>query len=154
MGNSVNEVTLVGRVGKDPEVRYTQSGKAVCSFTMATSQSWTKDGQKQERTEWHRLTAWEKTAEIIGEHVHKGKQLYVRGSLQTREWTDKEGVVRYTTEIVVQHFVFLGKKDDDERSGTASRDSGDGGRRDDSGGRREDPAPRAAGGPAEEDIPF
>jgi single-strand DNA-binding protein len=100
-GSGVNKVILVGNLGKDPEVRYTPGGAAVANFTIATNENWTdKQGQKQERTEWHRIVVWGKTAELCGEYLSKGRQVYIEGRLQTREWNNKEGVKQYTTEVV------------------------------------------------------
>ncbi len=108
-GSGVNKVILVGNLGKDPEVRYTPGGQAVANFTIATNEAWTdKQGQKQERTEWHRIVVWGKTAENCGEYLSKGRQVYVEGRLQTREWTNKEGAKQYTTEIVANQVTFLG----------------------------------------------
>jgi len=111
---SVNKVILIGNLGRDPEVRYTSSGSAVANFTLATTDRWTdqSSGERKERTEWHRLVVWGKQAEIAGEYLRKGKQLYVEGSLQTREWTDREGQKRYTTEIRVWKFQMLGTRQD------------------------------------------
>lgn len=107
---SVNKVILLGNLGADPEVRFTQGGQAVATFRMATSESWTdrSSGQRQERTEWHRVVAWGRLAELCGEYLRKGRQCYVEGRIQTREWQDKEGQKRYTTEIVASQVVFLG----------------------------------------------
>jgi len=106
---SVNKVILVGNLGADPEVRYTPSGRAVASFRIATTEQWTgKDGEKTERTEWHRIVAWARLGEICGEYLRKGSQVYVEGRLQTRQWEDKEGNKRYTTEIVAQTMQMLG----------------------------------------------
>jgi single-strand DNA-binding protein len=106
---SVNKVILVGNLGGDPEVRYTPSGKAVASFSLATKEQWTgKDGEKTERTEWHKIVAWARLGEICGEYLRKGSQVYVEGRLQTRSWEDKEGNKRYTTEIVAQNMQMLG----------------------------------------------
>jgi len=102
---SVNKVILIGNLGADPDVRYTPSGSAVANFPVATSWS-DKSGEK--RTEWHRVVAWGRTGEICGEYLHKGKQVYVEGRLQTRSWEDKEGVKRYTTEVVAQTVQLLG----------------------------------------------
>src|SRR5450432_4109654 len=100
-GSGVNKVILVGNLGKDPEVRYTPGGQAVANFTIATNENWTdKQGQKQERTEWHRIVVWGKAAELCGEYLSKGRQVYIEGRLQTREWNNKEGVKQYTTEVV------------------------------------------------------
>jgi single-strand DNA-binding protein len=106
---SVNKVILVGNLGADPEVRYTPGGKAVATFRLATKEQWTgKDGEKTERTEWHRIVAWARLGEICGEYLHKGSQVYIEGRLQTRNWEDREGVKRYTTEIVAQAMQMLG----------------------------------------------
>ena len=107
---SINKVILVGNLGRDPEIRYTPSGAPVANFTLATNDVWTdKAGQKQERAEWHRIVVWGKTAEIAGQYLSKGKQVYVEGSLQTREWTDRDGNKRQTTEIRAQRVLMLGR---------------------------------------------
>jgi single-strand DNA-binding protein len=107
---SVNKVILVGNLGRDPEVRYTQNGSAVANFTLATNEVWNdKNGERQERTEWHRIVVWGKQAEIVREHLTKGKQVYVEGSLQTRQWDDREGNKRTTTEIKAARVVMLGR---------------------------------------------
>ncbi len=106
----VNKVILVGNLGRDPEVRYTKSGQAVASFSLATSESWKgKDGNREEKTEWHRIVAWGKLGEICGEYLNKGKQVYIEGRLQTREWDDKDGNKRSTTEIVASNMTMLGQ---------------------------------------------
>jgi single-strand DNA-binding protein len=106
---SVNKVILVGNLGAEPEVRYTPSGKAVASFNLATREQWTgKDGEKGEKTEWHRIVAWARLGEICGEYLHKGSQVYIEGRLQTRTWEDREGNKRSTTEIVAQTMQMLG----------------------------------------------
>ena len=107
----VNKVILVGRLGRDPEVRYTPNGVAIANFSIATSEEWKdKDtGEKQERTEWHRIVAWRRLGEICGEYLHKGSQIYIEGRLQTRDWEDRDGNKRYTTEIVAQNMQMLGK---------------------------------------------
>ena len=106
----VNKAILVGRLGKDPEIKYTPSGTAIANFTMATSENYKdKDGQKQERTEWHRIVAFGKLAEICGEYLAKGKQVYVEGRIQTRSWDDKDGNKKYMTEIVANIMQMLGK---------------------------------------------
>ena len=105
----VNKVILIGRLGADPEVRYTNTGTAVANFRMATSVNFTdKNGQKTERTEWHRVVAFGKLGEVCGEYLAKGKQVYVEGRLQTREWDDREGNKRRTTEIVATTMQMLG----------------------------------------------
>jgi single-strand DNA-binding protein len=111
---SVNKVILIGNLGRDPEVRYTSGGTPVANFTMATTDRWNdpSSGERKERTEWHRIVVWGKQAEIAGEYLRKGRQVYVEGSLQTREWTDREGNKRYTTEIRVQRFQMLGRPAD------------------------------------------
>jgi single-strand DNA-binding protein len=109
----INKAILVGRLGSDPEVRYTPSGDAVANFSIATSEEWKdKDsGEKKERTEWHRIVAWRRLGEICGEYLSKGRQVYVEGRIQTRSWDDKNGVKRYTTEIVATDVQFLGGRD-------------------------------------------
>jgi single-strand DNA-binding protein len=106
---SVNKVILVGRLGQNPEVRYTPSGAAVANFSVATNESWTdKSGQKQERTEWHRVVVWGKLAELCAQYLAKGRQCYLEGRLQTRQWQDKDGQTKYTTEVQAQTVQFLG----------------------------------------------
>lgn len=106
---SVNKVLLIGRLGSNPEVRFTPSGAAVANFSMATNESWNdKNGQKQERTEWHRIVVWGKLAQLCGEYLSKGRQCYVEGRLQTRQWQDKEGATKYTTEVIANTIQFLG----------------------------------------------
>jgi len=158
---SVNKVIIVGNLGKDPEVRYAPSGSAICNVTIATSRQW-KDktsGEKQEETEWHRVVFYDRLAEIAGEYLKKGRPVYVEGRLKTRKWTDKEGVEKYTTEIVAAEMQLLGGREGG--AGAGGDDSG--------GGQRSAPAPRpAAGRPAasapaksptgfddmDDDIPF
>ncbi len=112
MAGGVNKVILVGNLGADPEVRFTPGGQAVANFRIATGESWTdKNGQKQDRTEWHRIVVWGKLAELCGEYLAKGRQCFVEGRLQTREWTDKENKKNYTTEVVASSVVFLGSRD-------------------------------------------
>ena len=107
--SSVNKVILIGRLGADPEVRYTQGGQPVASLRMATSENWTdRDGQRQERTEWHSITVWGKQAELCGQYLAKGRQVYLEGRLQTREYTDREGINRKAVDIVANQIVFLG----------------------------------------------
>lgn len=109
----INKVILIGRLGQDPEVRYTPDGTAVANFSIATSDEW-KDknsGEKRERTEWHRIVAWRKLGEICGEYLSKGRQVYIEGRIQTRSWEDKDGNKRYTTEIIASDVQFLGSRD-------------------------------------------
>lgn len=108
---SVNKVILVGHLGADPELRFTGGGQAVANFRVATSESWKdKGGQKQERTEWHRIVVWGKLAELCGEYLKKGRECYVEGKLQTREWTDKDGKRNFTTEVLAQEVKFIGSR--------------------------------------------
>ena len=160
---SVNKVILIGNLGRDPEVRYAPSGSAICNVTLATSRQW-KDknsGDRQEETEWHRVVFYDRLAEIAGEYLKKGRPVYVEGRLKTRKWTDKDGVEKYTTEIVADQMQLLGS-----REGMGGGDEGGGG----GGGgySRERPAARPASAPAskpaakqgtgfddmDDDIPF
>ncbi len=121
MASGLNKVFLLGRLGNDPEVRYTTNGGAVANFNVATNESWTdKQGQKQERTEWHRVVVWGKLGELCGQYLTKGRQAFLEGKLQTREWTDKEGAKRYTTEIVASNVQFIGGPGD--RAGQGAQD--------------------------------
>lgn len=111
----VNHVILVGNLGKDPELRYTPSGQAVATFSLATSESYKdRDGNSQTKTEWHNIVVWRQLAEICGQYLHKGKQVYIEGRLQTRKYEDKNGATRYTTEIVADQMKMLGGRDDQE----------------------------------------
>ena len=117
--SGLNKVMLIGRLGSDPEIRYTPDGTAVANFSIATSEEW-KDknsGEKKERTEWHRIVAWRKLGELCGEYLSKGRQIYVEGRLQTRSW-EKDGVTRYTTEIIASDVQFLGAKDSANAGGS------------------------------------
>jgi single-strand DNA-binding protein len=136
---SVNRVTLIGNLGRDPELRYTKDGQGVANFTVATNERWRdKQGGTQERTEWHRIVVWGKQGENCAQYLQKGRSVYVEGRLQTREWEDKDGNKRQTTEIVAQSVQFLGG-----RGEGAPRDSSE-------------PSPAPGPGPAAdgEDIPF
>lgn len=116
--SSVNKVTLIGRLGADPEVRYTQGGQPVASLRMATSENWTdREGQRQERTEWHSITVWGKQAELCGQYLAKGRQVYLEGRLQTREYTDREGINRKAVDIVANQIVFLGGRSEGSSGG-------------------------------------
>jgi single-strand DNA-binding protein len=109
MAKSVNKVILIGNLGKDPELKYTPSGTAVAKFSLATNERFKdKSGEWQDRTEWHNIVAWQRTAEIAAEYLKKGRTVYIEGRIQTRSWEDKEGQKRYTTEIVAQDLVLLG----------------------------------------------
>jgi single-strand DNA-binding protein len=117
----INKAILIGRLGRDPEVRYTPDGTAVANFSIATSEEW-KDkttGEKKERTEWHRIVAFRKLGELCGEYLSKGRQVYVEGRLQTRSW-EKDGITRYTTEIVASDVQFLGTRDSANSGGQSS----------------------------------
>ena len=143
---SVNKVILLGNLGANPELRSTQSGQAVCELRIATNDVWTdKSGQKQERTEWHRVVVWGRSAENVAKYMTKGRSMYVEGRLQTREWNDKDGNKRYTTEIVADRVQFIG----------GARDGGSGGGRFDG-----PPPPNDADAPSgdssfsDDEIPF
>jgi len=110
MARGVNKAIIVGNVGQDPEVRYMPSGSAVAEVSVATSEQWKdkQSGEKQERTEWHKVTFFGRLAEVVGEYVRKGSQIYVEGSIRTEKWTDKQGQDRYTTKIVANEMQMLG----------------------------------------------
>lgn len=143
---SVNKVILVGNLGKDPEVRFTNTGSAVANFSIATSEVWNdREGKRQERTEWHNIVVWGKQAEHCGQYLAKGRQVYVEGSIRTRSYDDKSGNKRYVTEVVAQRVQFLGGG-----GGTRLAQQADGGHVDDTsmGGM---PAGQP---PGDDDIPF
>ena len=152
---SVNKVILIGNLGKDPETRYMPSGEALTSFSIATSETW-KDktsGEKKEATEWHRISTFGKLAEICGEYLRKGSQVYIEGSLRTRKWQDKEGQDRYSTEIVADRMQLLGGR------GSGGEGGGGGGMREapSGGGGGKAPAKKGGGGSfddMDDDIPF
>ncbi len=150
----VNKVIIVGNLGRDPEIKYTQSNQPVANFSVATSDSW-KDkntGEWVEKTEWHRIVAFRFIAERAEKYLRKGKQVYVEGKLQTRKWTGQDGNDRYTTEIVADKLVLLGRRDD-EGGGGAPYGGGDQGA---SGGGTGgfDPKPMGGGNADDEDLPF
>ncbi len=148
MARGVNKVILIGNLGSDPEVKYTPAGVPVVNFNLATSESWSDraTGERQERTEWHRLVLWRKLAEIAGQYLKKGSKIYVEGKLQTRSWDDQGGQKRYTTEVVVNEMEML----DSRGEGGGSGDFAGGG----------DPGPAAgpeippAVGNEDDDLPF
>ncbi|MDP6977870.1 MAG: single-stranded DNA-binding protein [Myxococcota bacterium] len=146
----VNKAILVGNLGRDPELRYTASGQAVANFSLATGESYTdKSGERVERTEWHRIVVWGKTAELCSQYLSKGRSVYIEGRLQTREWEDKEGVKRQTTEIVANTVQFLG--------GRGEGGAGGGGGMPPAGGGTSDFGSDSGGGappPSDGDIPF
>jgi len=110
---SLNKVLLIGNLGRDPELRYTQSGRAVANFSIATTEQWKdKEGQKQDRTDWHNIVLWGRQAEIAKDYLRKGKQIYLEGRIQTRSYEDKEGNKKWITEIVGDRFLMLGRKGD------------------------------------------
>ena len=125
--SGVNKVILIGNLGADPELKYTPSGVPVINVNMATSESWTKDGEKKSKTEWHKLVFWRKVAEIVGQYAKKGSTLYIEGKLQTRSW-EKEGEKRYTTEVVVDRMEMIGgrgEKKEESQQNYESEDEGD-----------------------------
>lgn len=117
----INQVIVVGNVGRDPETRFAPGGAPVCNFSVATSESWTDKatGEKQEATEWHNIVCWNRTAEIVQQYVTKGRQVAVLGKLKTRDWTDPQGVKHYKTEIIASHVELLGKRDDSQQRNAA-----------------------------------
>lgn len=176
MGRGICKVILVGRLGADPEVKYTSSGTAITSLSVATSESWTdkQSGEKQERTEWHRVKLFGRLAEIAGEYLKKGREVYVEGTLRTDKYTDKQGIERYSTDIVASEMQMLGGGSE---GGNSGRNGGGGGeRRDPSSAQSQRQAPqqqrqghqqgqqrsysdasagdRAMGGFDDDDIPF
>jgi single-strand DNA-binding protein len=173
MARGINKVILVGNLGNDPEVRYTTSGTAIASLSIATSESWTdkQSGEKQERTEWHRVKMFGRLAEIAGEYLKKGRQVYIEGSLRTDKYTDKSGVEKYSTDIIASEMQMLGGNEGGGGGGGGQRErpqSSAGGQRqgggnyggnpsrgnDDRGGSsRPSPAP-ADSGFADDEIPF
>ncbi|MCO5121739.1 MAG: single-stranded DNA-binding protein [Burkholderiaceae bacterium] len=129
---SVNKVILVGNLGRDPEVRYSPNGAAICNITLATSRNWKdrESGERREETEWHRVVLYNRLAEIAGEYLKKGRSVYIEGRLQTRKWQDKEGQDRWTTEIVADQMQMLGGRDGGEGGGGGGyggRSGGEGG---------------------------
>ena len=169
---SVNKVILVGNLGKDPETRYMPDGAAVTNFSIATTDQWKdKSGEKQEKTEWHRISTFQRLAEIAGEYLKKGSQVYIEGRLQTRKWTDKDGVEKYTTEIIADKMQMLGSRQGMGGDGGDGGGSSGGGRGPSSGGDYPRGSSGSAGGAAkpagpakagaaakfddfEDDIPF
>ena len=141
----VNKAILIGRLGKDPELRYTPGGKAVASFSLATSERWTSaDGQKNESTTWHNIVAWGKQAEIMKEYLTKGREVYIEGRIDNRSYDDKEGNKKYISEIVVTNFQLIGGRPQEDKSGGSG-----------SGGSAPMPEPSGGGGAAEDDdLPF
>ena len=112
--SGINKVILVGHLGKDPEVRHLEGGVAVASFPLATSETFNKDGRKVEQTEWHNIVMWRGLADVAAKFLQKGKLVYIEGKLRTRSFEDKEGIKKYTTEVVAENFTMLGRKTDFE----------------------------------------
>src|SRR5947199_1493501 len=139
---SVNKVILIGNLGRDPEVRYTPSGSAVCNISLATTRNWKskESGERQEETEWHRVVFYDRLAEIAGEYLKKGRSIYVEGRLKTRKWTDKDGAEKYTTEVIAQEMNMLGSRE--------GMGGGAGGGADEEGGHGERSAPPQQRAPA------
>jgi len=155
MAGSVNKVILIGRVGRDPEVRYTSSGSPVATFSLATDESFkSREGEQQQHTEWHRVVAWSKLAEICGEYLTKGKQVYIEGSIRSRQWEDQSGNKRTSYEIIARNMQMLGSRSDSERAAAggsrpAAPTAQGSEERFDSG-----PEPSADGEITDDDIPF
>ena len=138
---SVNKAILLGNLGRDPELRYTPSGKAVASFSLATSERWTsQDGQKQESTTWHNIVVWGKLAEVMKEYLHKGSQVYIEGRIANRSYDDKDGNKKYVSEVVVQNFSFVGGTSDSHSESAPASETAS--------------APPAAPVGDDEDLPF
>ena len=116
--SGINKVILVGHLGKDPEVRHLEGGVAVASFPLATSETFNKDGRKVEQTEWHNIVMWRGLADVAAKFLQKGKLVYIEGKLRTRSFEDKEGIKKYTTEVVAENFTMLGRKTDFENEST------------------------------------
>ena len=172
MARGINKVILVGNLGNDPEVRYTTSGTAIASLSIATSESWTdkQSGEKQERTEWHRVKMFGRLAEIAGEYLKKGRQVYIEGSLRTDKYTDKAGVEKYSTDIIASEMQMLGGNEGGGGGGGGQRErpqaSGGGQRQgggnyggssrgsEDHGSQQRQAPPPADSGFADDEIPF
>lgn len=143
---------LIGNLGKDPEIRFTAGGQAVANFSIATTERWKgKDGNTEEKTEWHNIVVWGKLAELCREYLHKGRPVYVEGRLQTRSWDDKEGKKRYTTEVVAQTIQFLGGRGEGSGSAGGNKATSGGGMASEQSGASQDGPPSFN---EDEDIPF
>jgi len=141
--SGINKVILVGHLGKDPEIRHLEGGVAVASFPLATSETYNKDGRKVEQTEWHNIVMWRGLADVAAKYLQKGKLVYIEGKIRTRSFEDKEGIKKYTTEIVAENFTMLGRKSDFEDNGN--------------GAQRAQVKPEGGVsdfGPADDDLPF
>ena len=138
---SVNKAILIGRLGKDPELKYTPAGRAVCSFSLATSKRWkSQDGEAKEATTWHNIVSWGKQAEVMKEYLHKGKEVYIEGRIDNRSYEDKEGNKKYISEVVVEQFQFIGPRTESGAAGAAPGPQGD--------------TPPPAGSAGDDDLPF
>lgn len=143
---SVNKAILIGRLGQDPELRYTPGGKAVCSFSLATSERWTgQDGQKNESTTWHNIVSWGRQAEVMKEYLTKGQQVYIEGRIDNRSYEDKEGQKKYRSEVVVQNFQFLGSRGEGGAGGGATATAS---------GSSANMPPESQGSSDDDDLPF
>ncbi len=143
---SVNKAILIGRLGKDPDLRYTPGGKAVASFSLATSEPWSGlDGQKKESSSWHQIVAWGRQAEVLKEYMHKGSQIYIEGRISNRSYDDKEGNKKYISEVVVQNFQFLDSKSSSSGTYADNEQQAPAGT---------PPAPPASPGSDDDDLPF
>lgn len=143
---SVNKAILIGRLGQDPELRYTPGGKAVCSFSLATSERWTgQDGQKNESTTWHNIVSWGRQAEVMKEYLTKGQQVYIEGRIDNRSYEDKEGQKKYRSEVVVQNFQFLGSRGEGGGGGGATATAS---------GSSANMPPESQGSSDDDDLPF
>lgn len=160
---SVNKVILIGNLGRDPEVRYTPNGAAVCNVSLATTRNWKSrdSGDKVEETEWHRVVFYDRLAEIAGEYLKKGRPVYVEGRLKTRKWQDKEGRDTYTTEVIAEQMQLLGGREGGGAMGGAPDDGGYGAREPEARPAQRAPAPRPAPQKSatgfddmDDDIPF
>ena len=139
----VNKVILIGRLGRDPELKYTPNGQAVANFSLATDRSWTgADGQKNRVTTWHNIVAWGKPAEIIKEYMSKGREIYIEGRIDNRSYDDKEGNKKYISEVVVENFQFIGSRGD---TGGPNQSPGE---------PASQPSPAEAGSGEDDDLPF
>ena len=155
MARGINKVILIGNLGSDPEVRYTPDGAPVANVNLATSESWNdrNTGERQERTEWHRLVLWRKLAEIASQYLKKGSRIYVEGKLQTRSWDDQSGQKRYTTEVVVNDMQMLDSRDEGGGGGGGYSAQPAGGQTAGPAAQPEAPPPPGPGGD-DDDLPF
>ena len=155
---SVNKVIIIGNLGRDPETRYMPDGGAICNISVATTDKWKdKNGEMQEKTEWHRVAFFGKLAEIAGEYLKKGSQVYVEGRLQTRKWQDKDGQDKYSTEIVANQMQMLGSRQGSGGGAGRAAETGSGGGEEGASSRPASKAPAKSGGKFddfEDDIPF